>query len=431
MNRTKAVTIIVAALCSPACPLFGAPPQKADELVKQGDKQFREGKFAEARDAYQAALGVDDANGQAVLRLGEIALFGNRFKEAERHLQRAVKLRPNDKRPKSLLAEVYYRQDDFRQAAPLFREAGGEVKADKLASFKGLIPYEITGESDTTRVKFVRTDPLPVIRVRFSNGEEGLLVIDTGASELYLDERLVEKLGLPQFGSTTGKFAGDKAASVGHARLDSIQLGDFQIKNLPVIVKDVHTPVSVPGEPAPVGVIGTVVFYHFFATLDYPNGELVLRRKTDENRAHLARQAETAGTHVVPFWMADPHIMVAWGRVNGAEPCLFFADTGLAGGGFLCPESTIKAAGIDLTGLPSFQGMGGGGPVTVTPFTVKQLSLGDAKQRNVTGMTGAFPGSLEYGHGFRIGGIISHGFFRPYALTFDFDRMQLYLTPDE
>jgi hypothetical protein len=120
--------------------------------------------------------------------------------------------------------------------------------------------------------------------------------------------------------------------------------------------------------------------------------------------------------------------MVAWGTVNNSEPFLMFADTGLGGGGFLCPESTIKAAGIDLTGLPSFEGIGGGGPVRVTPFNMDSITLGDATRTNVRCFFGGFPMQTEYALGFRIGGIISHGFFRPYALTFDFDRMQLLLT---
>jgi hypothetical protein len=179
------------------------------------------------------------------------------------------------------------------------------------------------------------------------------------------------------------------------------------------------------------GVIGTVLLYHFVSTLDYPNGELILRRKTKEVREKMDALAQSPGVHAIPFWMAETHFMAAWGQVNDAEPCLFFPDTGLAGGGFLCPESTIKAAGIDLTGLPSFQGMGGGGPVTVTPFTVEELSLGSAKQSNVPSFFGAFPDEAEYSRGFRIGGIISHAFFKPYALTFDFERMRLLLKPKE
>ena len=41
------------------------------------------------------------------------------------------------------------------------------------------------------------------------------------------------------------------------------------------------------------------------------------------------------------------------------------------------------------------------------------------------GVAGAFPPSLEHSEGFRIAGLISHAFFRPYAVTFDFDRMRL------
>jgi hypothetical protein len=55
------------------------------------------------------------------------------------------------------------------------------------------------------------------------------------------------------------------------------------------------------------------------------------------------------------------------------------------------------------------------------------MSLGDAHEKNVQGLfSGPFP--LENRFGFRIGGIVSHGFFRPYALTFDFTGMQLLLS---
>jgi len=37
------------------------------------------------------------------------------------------------------------------------------------------------------------------------------------------------------------------------------------------------------------------------------------------------------------------------------------------------------------------------------------------------------PGILHGQFGFSIGGLISHTFFRPYALTFDFTAMQLIL----
>jgi len=411
---------------------LGASEEGAKNLIKRGDNLFRSGRFAEAEKVYRAAVADDDAGSHAVLRLGEIALLGNRFAEAERHLQRAVKLRPDDKRPKSLLAEVYYRQDDFRQAAPLLREVGSEAVAAKLASFEELTPYDIVGDATTTRLKFVRTDPLPVVRLSVNGSEDVFFIIDTGASEVYLDPDFADRVGAVRFGATQGSFAGGKPAAVQHARIDSLRLGDVDVRNVPVVLLPTGPFAMATGGLRIEGVIGTVLFYHFAATLDYPKGELVLRRRTAKVREELDKQAKTPGTQIVPFWMAKRHFMVAWGEVNNRERCLMFVDTGLAGGGFLCPESTLKAAAIDISGLPSFEGMGGGGPIKITPFKVDTLSLGDVVQRNVMGSFGGFPPSTEYDDtGFRIGGIISHTFFRPFALTFDFDRMQLYLSPGQ
>lgn len=429
MNRFDRTisTAIALALLSPAA--LGAPDEGAKDLVTRGDDLFRAGHFADAEKAYRAAVADDDPDSHAVLRLGEIALLGNRFAEAERRLQRAVKLRPDDKRPKSLLAQCYYRQDKFAKAAPIYRGLDREAAANQLASFAGLTPYEVSAEADVAHVKFEQTDPLPVVKARINDGDEIYLLIDTGAPTLMLAPEFAKSVGVRQFGPpTTGAFAGGKTALAHRGAIDSIQLGEFRITNVPVAMR--HGPILPMGKRID-GVIGTVLFYHFVATLDYPNGELILRKKTAKVRAEMDALAKAPGVHAIPFWMAATHFMVAWGQVNDTEPRLFFTDTGLAGGGFLCPESTIKAAGIDLTGLPSFQGVGGGGPVTVTPFTVKELSLGSAKQSNVPSFFGAFPEETEYGRGFRIGGIISHAFFRPYALTFDFERMQLLLKPKE
>ena len=63
----------------------------------------------------------------------------------------------------------------------------------------------------------------------------------------------------------------------------------------------------------------------------------------------------------------------------------------------------------------------------VIPFDLDEIALGAARERNLKGFFGPFPPSLEYAMGFRIGGIISHQFFRPYALTFDFTGMRLFL----
>ena len=66
----------------------------------------------------------------------------------------------------------------------------------------------------TTRVKFVKTDPLPVVNVRVNGGEQVTFFIDTGGSEVALDTDFAKELGVPQFGEVQGTFSGGQHAEV-------------------------------------------------------------------------------------------------------------------------------------------------------------------------------------------------------------------------
>jgi len=388
--------------------------------IQAADALFRSGKFAEAEKAYAAIVAKAPDEFRAVSRLGSLALFSNRLTEAEKWLEKAMQIKPQDASSKLLLAEVFYRQDKFDRAAPLLRDAGRETRAKTLESFKGSTPYELQGKAQSTTLKFLVTDPLPLVQVKV-NGKEAIFLIDTGAAEVVLDPEFARQVQAKEFGSSgQGSFAGGKKASVQDGRIDLLTLGAFEIKNVPVMLLNTRQFAPIFGGKQVDGIIGTVLFYHFLATLDYPRGELVLRQNTEENRKELDKRAT-----VIPFWMAGDHFMVAWGKIEKLQ-VLFFVDTGLAGGGVTCAESVLKEAGIKLAEGQAGEGIGGGGKVKVVPFTVKELSLGDATAKDVRGLfTGAFP--LENAFGFRIGGIISHGFFRPYAVTFDFTGMRLVL----
>jgi hypothetical protein len=81
--------------------------------------------------------------------------------------------------PKVMLAEVFYRRDDFQKAADslngidvnsnkLIVSQYPTLNVTKLESFKGQTPYEVHGNGKTTRLKFLKTDPLPVVSVRIN-----------------------------------------------------------------------------------------------------------------------------------------------------------------------------------------------------------------------------------------------------------------------
>lgn len=398
--------------------------------LKSADNLFQTGKFAEAERLYTEAMATDPKNFQAIVRLGNIALLANRLDDAQKWLTNAIKLKPEESEPKALMAEVFYRRDDFQQAAPLLRAISREAMAKKLESFKGIVPYQIESKPEVTYLKFVLTDPLPVVQVRVNSSEPVNFFIDTGGVEVLIDTEFAKEVGAAQFGSETGTFAGGQQAGYQQGRVDFLTLGDFIVKNVPVHMMDVRRFSPVFGGKRVDGVIGTVLLYHFLAILDYPQGELILRRKTKESLQHFEQDAKEQKYIVVPFWMAGDHFMVAQGTVNKSRPMLFFVDTGLAGVGFTCPESTLKEAGIQLQEGLADEGIGGGGKVKAVPFVVEELTLGGAREHNVQGVyAGAF--SLENAFGFRIGGLISHGFFKRYALTLDFAGMRYFLERKE
>jgi predicted aspartyl protease len=416
------------------------PGQAASE-TKQSDAEsaaqlFKTGKFTEAGDIYARIVAQDPKGYSAVLQLGRVALLANRLDDAQRWFEAAIALRPGDDDAKVMLAETFYRRDDFQKAAAalqgvevatnrLIIEQYPTLNVAKLESFKGQTPYEVHGDGQTTRLKFLNTASLPVVNVRVNGGDEVTFFLDTGASEVGLDTDFAKELGLPQYGEVQGTFSGGEQAKVGQSRIDSLQLGDWTVRNLPVMTLPFRQLSAGLGVKRIDGVIGTTLVSHFLATLDFPRGELVLRRKDAESLKIFT--AETSGKGVaVPFWMASDHFMVGWGRIETMPPALLFVDTGLAGAGVKLAEPVIKAAGIKLEEDKATEGAGAGGTLKIVPYTVRHLSFGDVREENVAGIyDGPFPWETTFG--FNLAGMVGHDFFKPYAVTFDFETMTIFL----
>jgi predicted aspartyl protease len=410
-----------------------AQPKQSE--IDSAGQFFQAGKFSEAGKLSSQIVTQNPKDYSAILQLGRIALLSNRLDDAKKWLEKAIAIKPNDNDPKVMLAEVFYRSDDFQKSAAslkgvdvssnkLIREQYPTLNVAMLESFKGQTPYELHGDGTTTRVKFVKTDPLPIVNVRVNGGKEVTFFIDTGGSEVTLDTDFAKELGVPKFGGVQGTFSGGQHAEVQIGRIESLTVGDWTVKNVPTAMLPLRQLSEGFGVKQIDGIIGTTLFYHFLTTMDYPHGELVLRRKDAKN---LEEFNKSPGKRVVvPIWMGGDHFMVAWGRVETLPPSLLFIDTGLMGAGVKLAESVIKEAGIKLEENRAAQGAGGGGTLRIVPYTVHQVSLGDIKEENVQGVyDGPFP--FENTFGFYLAGMVGHEFFRSYAVTFDFQNMQTYL----
>jgi predicted aspartyl protease len=434
--KSARICVALAVILAP-CSFSGqATSQPKQSKIDSANRLFQVGKFAKAGKLYARIAAQNPKDYSATLQLGRIALLSNRLDYAQKWLEKAIALQPADADAKVMLAEVFYRRDDFQKAAASLD--GVEVSSNKLIasqyptlnvakleSFKDQVPYEVHGNGQTTRLKFLETDPLPVVSVRVNGGDEVTFFIDTGASEVALDTEFTKELGLPQFGKVQGTFSGGEHANVQQSRIESLTVGDWTIKNLPIVTLAMRQLSEGLGVKRIDGCIGTNLLYHFLATLDYPHGELMLGQKTAKNLKRF--EAASSGKSVeVPFWIASDHFMVGWGRVETLPPALLFVDTGLAGAGVKLAESVIKEAGIKLEEDKASEGAGGGGKLKIVPYTVRQLSFGGIREKNVAGLyDGPFP--WENAFGFYLAGMVGHDFFKPYAVTFDFENMKIFL----
>jgi hypothetical protein len=431
--KLRAIAFLIA-LAAGSCAAHLAA-QTAQSEADAANSLFQAGNFSEAEKTYSQLAEQHPKDEDALRQLGYIALLSNQLEAAQRWLEKAVTLEPDDSSAKVMLAQVFYRRDQFSQAASILNKLGTSyesmvknypmMNAAKLDSFRGQIPYQLHGKGQITALKFVKSEPLPVVTVRVNRSPEATFFIDTGGAELALDTDFARELGVKSVGSFQGTFSGGQHAEVLHGKVDSVTLGDWTLDNVPVVMMRLRQLSAGFGVKQLDGCIGTNVLYQFLATLDYPQNHLVLRRKTAKNLKEFEKAAG-GGMVSVPIWMAGDHYIVGLGQVNNTPPALLFVDTGLAGAGVKLAESMIERADIKLEENEASKGAGGGGTLNIVPYTVRQVSFGNITEANVPGLyDGPFP--WENSFGFYLDGMVGHEFFKPYAVTFDFDNMRILL----
>ena len=419
--RVRSVLPIVVALVL-ATPAVGrssaaAEPQDPESLFVSGRFELAERAFEARRASARDTL--------RPVRLAALRLLRNDTRGARALLEPLLAKRPDLVSARALLLEARTRELDFAGAVELASDLGREPFARQLASFAGVVPYRLEGP-ERAEVRFVRTDPLPLVEARLEGRGPFYFLIDTGGGELLVDPVIADSLGAPRFGAQSGTFGGGRKRDVELSRIGALALGDVTIRDLPATLLDCSRFSAAAGGKRVAGILGTRVLMRFLATLDYPGGKLVLERRAREPAA------SDSGDVVVPMWLAGDHFVLARGRMNDAPEALWFVDTGLAGAAITAPASALLESGIavpDTSAAPS--GMGGGGSMRVQFFPVSRFELGGAKAAELAGLFGPFPSFLERAFGYRIAGIVSHAFFRDWRVTFDFDRMRLVLAPPE
>lgn len=404
--------------------LMGAGLAAATPLVNPGaaaattdpDQLFSDGWFAAADRGYARLLRKDPANARAAAQRGYIALLGNRFADAEKYLARAISL--GDLASRQRLAECYVRQDQHARAIPLLRATGNprdEAYAELYSRLEGPA-WQVHG-ARSTRLPFLMTDPVPAVTASLNGGPPKGFLLDT-YSTLDLNQADAEEAGLRSIATVTGVAMGGPV-TIHLGILDSIRMGDIELRNIPMQWIDMRRP-ALPDGSQPAGVLGTTTFYHLLTTMDYAGQALALRRRT--------AGFHTAGDRL-PLWLAGDHFPCSLGSMNGYGPRVVTLDTGGLAHGLDTTVELAERVGmtVDYDNPRQIQG------TTVYPVTADRISLGRAVGRDVRGLASerggmGMPGPGQAGmFGFTPIANFTHEFFKPFAITFDYTDMHVYI----
>jgi predicted aspartyl protease len=332
------------------------------------------------------------------------------------------------------MAWAYHRLDNMAQAAKYFEKASkvlgikliSKLRAlsEHCAMFAGSKIYEIHGK-ETNEIELITSDPLPVLKVSVNGSEDVNFLIDTGGMEVILDETFAKNINAVVCKKwLKGGYAGNKKGITGLGKIDSLQMNDLEIKNLPVHILSLGDLTKDVSGIKISGIIGIRFLMHFLSTIDFKNKKLILRQRGKGQHEILDDAA------VIPFWLVNNHYIVAEGTVNNSENMLMFIDTGLENAGFTANEKFLKQMGIAFKWSDANTGIGGGGKCKEADITTDSLTLGEGDNQIIRkGVAGkAIKGGvpiLGTSLGFKLNGLVSHTFFSNSFLTLDFEKMQL------
>jgi hypothetical protein len=393
---------------------------------------FEAGEFEQARTVVAPLLGGADPGVETVVFDARLAYLMGEYEEAEARFAQALALDPENTRAFMGLVFTYYQTNRYERCRHLPAGPGETLKVphlDMMLAFEDEEPYRITwAEEPRAVVPFVATDPLPIIEVEVE-GRPLKALIDTGGDAFILDSEIADSLGIDIVASMMGMFAGGQEAEVGFAKARSLSMGGVTLHSVPISVLPTK-PLSL-GDHVIGGIVGTSVLRQFLSTVDYPNGRLILRERSEAGASAFGDELAGRVEHEIPFYLDSTHFLLAKGSLNGRDGLLFHVDSGLAGEpAFGAPLGTLQYVGIPVPEVAVHEDTvgGGGGGFAVGTFPIAELKLGPLTQRDLVGSYGGLPPGSYRRFGFIMDGLVSHNFLRRYAWTIDFSRMRMIFT---
>ena len=164
MKTSRIAALSIVSMFSICC--LCAAAQSAPPAIDSANRLFQAGKFAERKRSTRRSLAQ---NPKTTTRCSNWAT--SRYSPISWTTRRSGCRKPSRSSPtttdaKIMLAEAFYRRDDFENAAAVLNQIGPSYAGmttnyptlilPKLESFKGLTPYQLHGQGDATSIALLQ-----------------------------------------------------------------------------------------------------------------------------------------------------------------------------------------------------------------------------------------------------------------------------------
>ena len=249
------------------------------------------------------------------------------------------------------------------------------------------------------------------------NGVPARAIFDTGGRTVLTPE-LAQRLGLETSGNVRAAGAGGETVSASFAQLKSLALGPITLKDQPAVVIPLPRSITHATDRPVEMIVGYEIIRRFVTTFDYPKS-VVRLVPTEGYRA-------PSGAVAIPISFEGTSPIVA-GTIDGI-PAKFVIDTG-SGSSLTLHSPFVAAHHLQerfRTVGEMVVGRGVGGYVRGIVTRGGDLTLGSARIRSPLVLLSTDTGGA--GASQTIDGNVGSAILASYAVTFDYERHNMYLT---
>jgi tetratricopeptide (TPR) repeat protein len=408
-----------------AAALRAAAPNDPEILALFGDALWASGLFAQAEEAYAAAVALDPASARAHHGVARVLASRGRLPQALEEAEAALRAAPNDAEIQNTVGYVHERMLRFDEAADAYSRylalLSAADRADKvgwarshinfLRSYSGKKPFENVSAPGLRQhtIPFRLLDDKVIVSVKLNGSETVDFTLDTGAEQTVVTAHTARRLGLPVMGETLSAGVGLVGMrGVQLSRLDSIELGTLKIRNVTCLIK------NPPIEGLPNGELESLspLAFGLSLTVDYKT-----RRLT------IGEPDTTPAAHELPLRLH--RLATVQGSVNG-QPASFIVDTGgqVISLNTSTARSLFQPAERRRIALRVYGSSGLDPEAYLLPGVTLAFDAIRLPTQPVVVLNLRAPSILL---GYQIGGIVGHKFLSKYKVEFDLQRSVLRL----